>query len=149
MATENTKNLWSSASNCLGTSGCLSVIMPAYGLEDVIERNIETVRALLDGNIPFEILPVDDGSRDGTAAAISRAAARDPARIRPVLVKVNAGKGNALKRGFAASRGTHILLLDGDLDLSPARVTTFFDIMTEKNAAIVIGSKRHPDSVID
>jgi glycosyltransferase involved in cell wall biosynthesis len=149
MATENTKNLWSSAQACLGASGCLSVIMPAYGLEAVIERNIETVRALLDGHIPFEILPVDDGSRDRTAAALRRAAAKDPARIHPVFVKVNAGKGNAFKRGFAASRGSHILLLDGDLDLAPARITTFFDVMAGKRAAIVIGSKRHPDSVID
>ncbi|MDR2849316.1 MAG: glycosyltransferase, partial [Verrucomicrobiota bacterium] len=135
MTTENAKNLWTSAQGCLGASGCLSVIMPAYGLEAVIERNIETVCALFDGHIPFEVLPVDDGSPDGTAAAIRRAAAKAPGHVRPVFVKVNAGKGNALKRGFAASRGSHILLLDGDLDLAPARITTFFDIMAEKRAA--------------
>ena len=123
--------------------------MPVYGLEKVIERNIEAVCGLLRGHIPFEVLPVDDGSHDHSAEAIRRAAAMDPEHVRPVFIKVNAGKGNALKRGFAASRGSHILLLDGDLDLSPKRITTFFDVMTEKHAAIVIGSKRHPDSVID
>jgi glycosyltransferase involved in cell wall biosynthesis len=149
MTTENAKNLWRSAQGCLGDDGSLSVIMPAYGLEPVIARNIQVVCGLLRGNIPFEVLPVDDGSRDGTAEAIRRAAALDPEHVRPVYVKVNAGKGNALRRGFSASRGTHILLLDGDLDLSPSRITTFFDVMAEKRAAIVIGSKRHPDSVID
>ena len=149
MATENEKNLWRSAQASLGTTGCLSVIMPAYGLETVIERNIETVCDLLSGQIPFEVLPVDDGSRDGTAEAIRRAATKAPEQVHPIFVKVNAGKGNALKCGFAASRGSHILLLDADLDLSPARLTTFFDIMAAKQAAIVIGSKRHPDSVID
>jgi len=149
MTTQNTKNLWSAAQACLGATGSLSVIMPAYGLETVIERNIETVCRLLEGNIPFEVLPVDDGSRDGTAAAIRRAAARDPDHVHPVFVQINAGKGNALKCGFAAARGSHILLLDADLDLDPIRITTFFDIMAEKQAAIVIGSKRHPDSVID
>ncbi|OQA41684.1 MAG: putative glycosyltransferase CsbB [Chloroflexi bacterium ADurb.Bin325] len=149
MATENAKNLWRSAQACLGASGCLSVIMPAYGLESVIEHNIATVCELLRGHIRFEILPVDDGSRDRTAEAIRRAAAKAPEHVRPVFVKVNAGKGNALKCGFAASRGSHILLLDADLDLAPARITTFFDVMEEKRAAIVIGSKRHPDSVID
>lgn len=123
--------------------------MPAYGLESVIEHNVESVCALLRDRIPFEVLPVDDGSRDGTADAIRRAAQADPLHVRPVFVAVNAGKGNALKRGFAASRGTHILLLDGDLDLSPARITTFFEVMAHERADIVIGSKRHPDSDID
>jgi glycosyltransferase involved in cell wall biosynthesis len=149
MTTENTKNLWRAAQECLGQSGCLSVIMPVYGLAPVIEQNIQTVCDLLRGHIPFEVLPVDDGSLDDSAEAIRRAAARYPEYVHPVFVKVNAGKGNALKRGFAASRGSHILLLDGDLDLSPKRISTFFNIMAEKQAAIVIGSKRHPDSVID
>ncbi len=149
MTTENDKNLWLSARILLGESGSLSVIMPAYGLETVIEHNIETVCSLLRGNIPFEVLPVDDGSRDRTAEAIRRAAAKDPEHVHPVFVKINAGKGNALKCGFAASHGSHILLLDADLDLSPSRLTTFFDIMAERKASIVIGSKRHPDSVID
>lgn len=149
MTTENEKNLWRAAQCCLGPQGCLSVIMPAYGLESVIERNIETVCALLRDKIPFEVLPVDDGSRDGTAAAIRRAVQTDPLCVRPVFVAVNAGKGNALKCGFAASRGTHILLLDADLDLAPTRITTFFQIMERERADIVIGSKRHPDSVID
>ena len=149
MTTENTKNLWRAAQACLGKDGCLSVVMPAYGLEPVIERNIETVCDLLRGNIPFEVLPVDDGSRDGTAEAIRRAAANAPDHVRPVYVAVNAGKGNALKCGFAASRGSHVLLLDADLDLSPAGITTFFDVMARERADIVIGSKRHPDSVID
>ena len=149
MTTENEKNIWQAARTCLGASGCLSVIMPAYGLESVIGKNIETVCDLLRGHIPFEVLPVDDGSKDHTADAIRAAAERHPAHVRPVYVKINAGKGNALRRGFEASRGSHVLLLDGDLDLSPTRVTTFFDIMLVKQAAIVVGSKRHPDSVID
>jgi len=149
MTTENTKNIWQAARTCLGTSGRLSVVMPAYGLEGAIGKNIATVCDLLRGHIPFEVLPVDDGSKDNTAAAIRAAAERNPEHVRPVYVKVNAGKGNALRRGFEASRGSHILLLDGDLDLSPTRITTFFDIMLAKQAAIVVGSKRHPDSIID
>ncbi len=127
----------------------LSVIMPVYGLEPVVRRNIESVCDYLNGNLPFEVIPVDDGSRDGTDVALRLVAAKDPEHVRPVFIKINSGKGNALKRGFALARGTHILLLDGDLDLSPSRITTFFEIMLSQNAAIVIGSKRHPDSVID
>ncbi|MFO7936092.1 MAG: glycosyltransferase [Kiritimatiellia bacterium] len=149
MKLKNNSTLWKSARQCLGDKGIISVIMPAFSLEKVIKHNIEQVYTLLNGNIPFEILPVDDGSCDGTAEAIRQAANLHPDAIRPVFVKHNSGKGNALKRGFAASRGTHILLLDADLDLSPERISTFFDIMLSENASIVIGSKRHPDSSID
>jgi glycosyltransferase involved in cell wall biosynthesis len=141
--------LWESARKCLGNNGCLSVIMPAFALENVIERNVDRVYSLLNGRIPFEILVVDDGSHDNTEAAIARATERDREKIHLISVKINSGKGNALKRGFAASKGSHILLLDADLDLSPERISTFFDIMHTQNASIVIGSKRHPDSVID
>jgi glycosyltransferase involved in cell wall biosynthesis len=149
MTTENDKKIWDAANACLGPSGCLSIIMPAYGLEKVIAENIEAVCGLLRGHIPFEVVPVDDGSRDATAAAIQQEAERHPHEVTPVFVKVNAGKGNALRRGFAASRGSHILLLDGDLDLSPSKISVFFDVMQREEAAIVIGSKRHPDSVVD
>ena len=149
MADQIGQNLWESAAKCLGRDGTLSVIMPAFRLESVIDCNIEFVYSLLKGNIPFEILPVDDGSSDGTGAAIRRAAERHPDEIRPVYVKTNSGKGNALKSGFSASRGSHILLLDADLDLSPERISTFFDVMYAEDASIVIGSKRHPASQID
>ena len=149
MTTENHKKLWDAARQCLGSNGQLSVIMPVYGLEQVIEQNIDTVCSLLNHNIPFEILPVDDGSHDNTAAALKHAAAKNPQNVHPVFVKTNTGKGNALKCGFAASHGSHILLLDGDLDLCPTNISSFFDIMSQTQAAIVIGSKRHPNSVID
>ncbi|MDD2600626.1 MAG: glycosyltransferase [Kiritimatiellae bacterium] len=149
MTKKSKRGLWRSAKTCLGKKGHLSVIMPAFGLEDVIESNIEQVYSLLNGNIAFEILPVDDGSGDKTADSISRVAAKHPRVIHPVYVKTNRGKGNALKQGFAASTGSHILLLDADLDLSPERISTFFDVMLQEKAAIVIGSKRHPQSTIN
>ena len=149
MTIENRKNLWKVARELLGDHGKLSVVMPAYGLAESISKNIGRVQKLLSGAVPFEILPVDDGSRDGTAGEIRKVAEGDPEHIRPVYLKVNAGKGNALKRGFQASTGSHILLLDGDLDLSPEGIPSFFGVMAEKGADIVIGSKRHPDSRID
>jgi glycosyltransferase involved in cell wall biosynthesis len=148
-ASASTDARWQAAGECLGPQGLLSVIMPAYRLEKVIGANLERVRTLLDGHIPFEIVVVDDGSGDGTAAAIEAARARYPETIRPVILKENGGKGAALREGFHASRGTHVLLLDGDLDLAPDMVVRFFEIMLRDDADIVIGSKRHPESEID
>ncbi len=127
----------------------LSVVMPCYRLAKTIGANLRAVAALL-APIPFEIVPVDDGSGDGTAEAIAEAAAEiGSGRCRPVLLAANGGKGAALVAGFRASRGSHVLLLDGDLDLDPARIWRFFEIMREKGADVVIGSKMHPESTID
>ena len=123
--------------------------MPAYRLAGTIADNVRRVRDLLAGQVPFEIVVVDDGSGDGTAAAIQSVADESPDVVRPLILDTNAGKGNAVRRGFYYSRGTHILLLDADLDLLPEMIPGFFDVMQRDGADIVIGSKRHPDSQID
>ena len=140
---------FASARQCLGTSGLLSVIMPAYRLAGTIADNVRRVRDLLAGQLPFEIVVVDDGSGDGTAAAIQSVTDESPDVVRPLILDANAGKGNAVRRGFYFSKGTHILLLDADLDLLPEMIPGFFDVMLRDGADIVIGSKRHPDSQID
>ena len=127
--------------------GLLSVIMPVYRLADTIEVNLASVAdCLAAGGIPFELVPVDDGSDDGTAVAISRAAGERPGVVRPVLLAKNAGKGNALREGFRAARGSHVLLLDGDLDIAPKMLPKFFESMVRNGSDVVVGSKRHPES---
>ena len=77
----------------------LSVVMPAYRLAATIAANIRRVDDTLSAvGIEYEIVPVDDGSGDGTAEAISATAADFAAAgraeiIRPVLLRENGGKG--------------------------------------------------------
>ncbi len=137
---------WTSAQEIL-KGDLLSVILPVYHLAETIEANLaQVVRCLDAGGIPYELVPVDDGSGDGTAEALRRAAAAFPQIVRPVWVKKNAGKGNALREGFRASRGGFVLLLDGDLDIAPKMLPKFFDSMARHGSDIVVGSKRHPES---
>ena len=147
---------WNSVRDALGGE-TLSVILPVYNLAPVIEANLASVAQVLDtGGFPYEMVPVDDGSTDGSAAAIRRfadafAAAHPEGSAhtcRPVLLGQNAGKGNALKEGFFASSGAFVLLLDGDLDILPQSLPGFFAVMARDSADIVIGSKRHPESKI-
>jgi len=147
MSTQEDSERWKAARETLG-NGRLSVIMPAYCLGGVIADNIAKVASVLQGNVEYEIVPVDDGSSDNTADEIRKAAAADPAHVKPVFVAVNAGKGNALKEGFRASAGEYVLLLDGDLDLSPSRIPDFFDSMKSRGSDIVLGSKRHRKSEV-
>ena len=138
---------WESARRLVG-EGMLSILMPARNLAPVILANVREVRAFFAGRIPFEIIVIDDGSTDGTGAELRKHAAELP-ELRVVVLQANAGKGAALRHGFDASRGTHVAFLDADLDLSPSLLPHFFEVMERANADIVIGSKRHPQSVLD
>ncbi len=139
---------WSCVREVLGED-LLSVILPVYRLGDTVESNLDAVAACLDGGgFAYELVPVDDGSGDGTAEALRRAAEKRPDVVRPVWVDRNAGKGNALKVGFRASRGEYVLLLDGDLDIAPRMLPKFFESMRANGSDIVVGSKRHRDSVV-
>ncbi len=126
----------------------LSILMPARNLASVIVENVRTVRALFAGNVPFEIVVVDDGSTDGTGVELQKRAAEFP-ELRVVVLPANAGKGDALRQGFEVSRGSHVVFLDADLDLTPRLLPHFFEVMEQTRSDIVIGSKRHPQSVLD
>ncbi len=145
--TESQSAQWNAAREQLAENK-LSIIMPAYHLGASIAANIKHVHNLFSQHIPFEIIPVDDGSDDDTGNEIKRIAEELP-DINPVILTDNSGKGAAMRAGFRASSGSYILLLDGDLDLPPSQVANFFEIMKQENVDTVIGSKRHPDSKLD
>jgi len=139
---------WSAAREVLA-GGTLSVILPVHNLGGEIVQNLSVVaECLSSGGISYELVPVDDGSDDASAEEIRRFVSENPKTTTPVFISQNAGKGNALKAGFRASRGEYVLLLDGDLDIAPRMLPRFFDVMRERGADIVVGSKRHPDSVV-
>ncbi|MCS7050851.1 MAG: glycosyltransferase family 2 protein [Thermomicrobium sp.] len=100
--------------------GSLSLILPAYNeaanLEAVVRRACEVLPRLVE---QFEIVIVDDGSRDGTGEIAERLA-RDDARIRVIHHPVNRGYGAALRSGFAAARGDLIMFMDADQQFDPA-----------------------------
>ena len=141
---------WAIARDAIG-GGRLSVIMPVYNLADTIEANVaETARLFDSHGVRAELVPVDDGSTDGTAEALVRAAEPkyEHVVVKPVICKRNGGKGAALRAGFDASTGEYVMLLDGDLDINPKQTPWFFEAMAAKGADIVIGSKRHKRSVV-
>ena len=149
---------WALTAETVGADG-LSVILPLYQLSSTVEENILEVADLLERHgVKSEIVPVDDGSGDGTDGILSRfqggeyhgETIRTYAYITfvPVVCRKNSGKGAALRAGFAASTGRYVMLLDGDLDIHPKQTPYFFEEMVTKAADIVIGSKRHPRSAV-
>jgi glycosyltransferase involved in cell wall biosynthesis len=128
--------------------GMVSILMPSHNLQDVIAGNIRRVYDVFKDKVPFEILPIDDGSTDKTADRMREAAASLP-EVKPVILARNLGKGGALRAGFEQSKGAFIVFLDADLDLPPDQIPSFFDRMEATKADIVIGSKQHPSSSLD
>jgi len=124
----------------------LSVLMPAYNEAAVIIPSVqETIRTLDGFGIEYEIIVIDDGSHDGTFERIHELRARH-GRVIAVKNRENYGKGRALKKGFRSATGDYVVFLDCDLDLHPAQVRHFFEVMRREDVDVVIGSKRHPQS---
>lgn len=88
----------------------LTIIVPCYNAADYLERS---VTSLLMGGSDVEIILVDDGSMDATAALIDGYARRFPAQVVAVH-QANAGHGGAINAGLAAASGTYLKVVDAD-----------------------------------
>jgi polyisoprenyl-phosphate glycosyltransferase len=103
----------------------LSVVAPMYEEQDTVDPFTERVAAALDG-IDYELILVDDGSKDATAQAMARAAAADP-RVKVVALSRNFGHQPALTAGLEHARGDVIVMLDGDLQDPPEVIPEMLD----------------------
>ncbi len=127
----------------------LTIVMPAYNEEKLIYDNLMTVIGETEKYTDsFDIIVVNDGSRDETKAEIIRAKEDDP-RIHMISYKENRGKGYAVKRGVLRSNAEYTAFLDSDLELPAYQLEDYIKKIREEDADIVIGSKMHKDSHID
>jgi hypothetical protein len=100
----------------------VSLVVPARDEAGNIGPLIAEIRGVLDAaGLSWELFVIDDGSTDDTGHDISIAAAADP-RIVAVRHDRGLGKSAALMRGFARSRGRHVVMLDGDGQDDPAEI---------------------------
>ena len=127
----------------------ISIILPVYNegdkIKDVINETIKTLNQITNN---WEIIIVDDGSRDLTPQIVEELAKTNE-RIRILSFRKNMGKGFALKYGFMHSNGDLIVFMDSDLDLHPSQIKRFIKILEREDADVVIGSKRHPESKVN
>ncbi|MEZ5318586.1 MAG: glycosyltransferase family 2 protein [Vicinamibacterales bacterium] len=97
----------------------LSVVIPVYNEAPNLETLHEEFTATLEAwGRPYELILVDDGSRDESFEILSRLHARDP-RVRVIRFRRNFGQTAAFAAGFAAARGRLIATADGDLQNDP------------------------------
>jgi glycosyltransferase involved in cell wall biosynthesis len=131
----------------------LSIIIPAWNEEKtiitVLQKIEEAVILSSDKSTPlnYEIIVVDDGSLDNTYKLVINATEKNK-RVRIIRNEENEGKGSAIKTGFNSCRGKVVTFIDADLDLSPSHIPKFIELMTTQHPDIIIGSKRHPFSIV-
>jgi dolichol-phosphate mannosyltransferase len=95
----------------------VSVVAPMHDEAETVTRFHERVAAALEGET-WELVVVDDGSRDGTGEALAHLSATDP-RVRVVVLSRSFGHQAALTAGLEHARGDAVLMLDGDLQDPP------------------------------
>ncbi|MFN5463573.1 MAG: glycosyltransferase family 2 protein [Cyanobacteriota bacterium] len=113
------------------TSPDLSVVVPLYNeegsLQQLVDKLLDALRPL---GLSFELVLVDDGSRDATPLLLRQLAAQVPELV-AVLLRRNYGQTAAMAAGFDNSRAPIIVTLDGDLQNDPADIPLLLDTLEQ------------------
>ena len=119
----------------------LSFVVPVYDeAESLPTLHAEIVRAAEAQGMSFEVLYVDDGSRDGSDRVLMQLAEQDP-RVGVASFRKNFGKSAALALAFSRARGDYVMTLDADLQDDPAELANLVRVMEEGGYDLVSGWK--------
>ena len=120
----------------------ISVVVPLYNeAENLDELHRQLREALAPLGRPFELVLVDDGSRDGTRDRLLALEAADPS-VKAVLLRRNFGQTAAFSAGFDRSRGDVVVTSDGDLQNDPADIPALVAKLEGEDLDMVCGWRR-------
>lgn len=120
----------------------LSVVAPCFNEQEVLPAFLRRTKAVCEAlKLPYEIILVDDGSRDNSWPIIAAAAAADP-RVVGIRLRRNHGHQLALSAGIAGSAGALVLLIDADLQDPPELLPAMIERMQDEAADVVYGQRR-------
>ncbi|MBM2618560.1 glycosyltransferase family 2 protein [Actinoplanes sp. LDG1-06] len=117
----------------------VSVVVPVFNEEDVLPLFEDRLRPVLDAlGIPYEVLAVDDGSRDATPAVLEGMRFRWP-ELRVVRLRRNSGHQNALTAGLHRARGEYVVSIDVDLQDPPEVIAEMLRLAEAEGLDVVHG----------
>lgn len=128
----------------------LSVVVPAYKKANTIKKDLTSISETLASGLPseldYEIICVVDGEVDDTAKV---AKSLTLPRLTVVSYPENKGKGFAVRQGMKRAKGDLVSFLDAGMEISPKGIMMLLAHMDWYNADIIVGSKRHPVSMVN
>ena len=120
----------------------LSIVISLFNEEESLPELIAWIEKVMDSEgYAYEVIMVDDGSRDGSWNLIKELSAKNPA-IRGISFRRNYGKSAALFHGFKAAEGRVVITMDADLQDSPDEIPELYRMIVEEGYDIVSGWKK-------
>lgn len=120
----------------------ISVVIPVYNEEESISELTEwIVRVMRENSFSFEVIYVDDGSKDNSWKVITEEAAKNPS-VRGIRMRRNYGKSAALNEGFSETKGDVIITMDSDLQDSPDEIPALYQMIINEKYDLVSGWKK-------
>jgi dolichol-phosphate mannosyltransferase len=124
----------------------ISLIIPVFNQASKISYSLEKIKQAVESAFRnYELIVVNDGSTDNTSTTLKDIAMKDE-HVRVISYTPNRGKGYAVRQGVLHSQGDAVILLDGDLDISPDLIKDYVERLSTSD--LVIASKNHPESSV-
>ncbi|MEW6356891.1 MAG: dolichyl-phosphate beta-glucosyltransferase [Planctomycetota bacterium] len=124
----------------------ISVVIPAYNEASRIKDSLGRIASYFERQaVSYEVIVVDDGSTDDTAAVV-RSMAKRIEHLRLLTSNTNRGKGHAVRHGIAAARGDYVLMSDADLSTPIEEVEKLMRALKVGGYDVAIGSRAMPQS---
>lgn len=124
-----------------------SLIVPAYNQEKTIVENVKRLQLVLgELRYPSELIVVVDGKNDKTTARLRKAKFRN---VKVLSYPDNRGKSYAIRFGMSHSKGDYVMFIDAGLDIDVNGISMLLEHMQWYEADVIVGSKRHPASLVN
>lgn len=134
--------------NTFGNVFDLSLIVACYNEEQLLSESVARITSALDDSVfSYEIIFVDDKSRDGTRKIIA-SLVKNNKNFRAVYHDVNQGRGKTVRDGIALARGKVVGFIDIDLEVSPVYIPSFVRMIADGKADVVTGLRVYREGVM-
>lgn len=120
----------------------LSIVIPLLNEEESLQELSDWIsRVCISNNFSYEVLFIDDGSRDGSWKKIQQLSSLNN-NLKGIRLRRNYGKSAALQVGFEASRGDVVITMDADLQDSPDEIPDLYEMISQEDYDLVSGWKK-------